>query len=33
MRSETKNSLERIIHQLAGHPFLSITVMCILLLF
>lgn len=33
MRSETKNSLERIFHQLARHPFLSITVMCILLFF
>ena len=33
MKSETKKSLERIFHQLAGHPFLSITVMCILLFF
>lgn len=33
MKSETKRSLERIFHQLSKHPFLSVTVMCVLLFF
>ena len=33
MRSETKSSLERIFHQLSKHPFLSVTVACVLAYF
>ena len=33
MRSETKSSLERIFHQLAKHPYLSVTLACVLAFF